>query len=426
MRVSGNDVKNSNYHYQQQQQQQREINRINLLKKNLEVKTNFSNKQSNRQGSGKYNGNNAYNYFGNNFGNNNYNNNNNNNIAKGLYIINETKEYKKNDVGRNKKGKNTGREEFSSDKIGKNKNNIINNSENVYNGLRSENSTKYSNKKRFEYERKNNNNIINNNKNISNNNSHRDKEKERKQKLEEAKRKLRRESKNTNLNSDGVIWMRGMENYVEKRDESVNDPNVNKDNIVSKINDNLPTNETDRLQYEDLIINSNKKEINGKNLLPLNNNFININLNNYSYEEMNEEEINSNNKLYEDLLMKKETLNYIDNNANNGMKSSNNNQDIFANLKEDLNYENNLEINENKVIEDVWDDIANDFGKELTQNISNIIKKYVKDDMLSYDYSKITENIVKDLKYKNIEENIIEKAINKIPDIYFLVLCNKL
>jgi hypothetical protein len=76
MRVSGNDVKNSNYHYQQQQQQQREINRINLLKKNLEVKTNFSNKQSNRQGSGKYNGNNAYNYFGNNFGNNNYNNNN--------------------------------------------------------------------------------------------------------------------------------------------------------------------------------------------------------------------------------------------------------------------------------------------------------------------------------------------------------------
>ena len=425
MRASGNDVKNSNYHYQQQQQ--REINRINLLKKNLEVKTNFSNKQSNRQGSGKYNGNNAYNYFGNNFGNNNYNNNNNNNNAKGLYIINEAKEYKKNDVGRNKKGKNTGREEFSSDKIGKNKNNIINNSENIYNGLKSENSTKYSNKKRFEYDRKNNNNIINNNNNnLSNNNSHRDKEKERKQKLEEAKRKLRRESKNTNLNSDGVIWMRGMENYVEKRDESVNDPNANKDNTVLKTNDNLPTKETDRLQYEDLINNSNKKEINGKNLLPLNNNFININLNNYSYEEMNEEEINSNNKLYEDLLMKKETLNYIDNNTNNGMKINNNSQDIFANLKEDLNYENNLEINENKVIEDVWDDIANDFGKELTQNISNIIKKYVKDDMLSYDYSKITENIVKDLKYKNIEENIIEKAINKIPDIYFLVLCNKL
>ena len=117
----------------------------------------------------------------------------------------------------------------------------------------------------------------------------------------------------------------------------------------------------------------------------------------------------------------------VENNTNTGIKTNNNNsQDIFANLKDDLNYENNLEINENKVIEDVWDDITNEFGKEISQNISKIIQKYVNDEMLSYDYSKITENIVKDLKYKNIEENIIEKAINKIPDIYFLVLCKKL
>ena len=416
LRSSGNDSKNINYHYQQQ----REQNRINQLKKNLEAKPIYNNK-SNRQGSGKYNGNNLYN---NNYGNNNIINS--NNIGRGLYIINESKEYKRNDGGRNKKGKNMGREEFSSDKIGKNmqnKNNI--NNDNAYNGLRSENSAKYnnSNKKRIEYDKKSNN-FINNISN--NNNSHRDKEKERRQKLEEAKRKLRRESKNTNLNSDGVIWMRGMENYVEKKEESSNNSNIinNLDNINSRINDNLITNEltndTDKIQYEDLIMNSNKKEINGKNLLPLNNIH-----NNYSLDEMNEEEINSNNKLYEDLLQKRENIDYIDT-SNNGIKNINNSEDIIANLKEDLNYENNLEINENKVIEDVWDDVLNDFGKELSENISVIIKKYVNDDMISYDYSKITENIIKDLKNKKVEENVIGKAINKIPDIYFLVLNNKL
>ena len=272
----------------------------------------------------------------------------------------------------------------------------------------------------MEYDKRNSN-IINNSNNSLSNNSHRDKEKERKKNLEEAKRKFRCEKKNTNLNSDGVIWMRGMENYVEKKEEPVIDTNnYSNNNKDSRFNDILTTKETEKLEYDDLINNSKKKEINGKNLLPLNNNFININ---YSYDEMNEEDIINNNKLYEDLLMKKD----IENNTNNGMKTSNkDSQDIFANLKDDLNYENNLEINENKVIEDVWDDITNDFGKEISQNISNIIQKYVNDDMLSYDYSKITENIVKDLKYKNIEENIIEKAINKIPDIYYLVLCKKL
>ena len=46
--------------------------------------------------------------------------------------------------------------------------------------------------------------------------------------------------------------------------------------------------------------------------------------------------------------------------------------------------------------------------------------------MLSYDYSKLKESIIKDLKFKNKSASIIEKAVNKIPDIYYLVLCNKL
>lgn len=418
LRVSANDTKKMNYHYQKQQMKQ---NKINLLKKELEPKPNNIINKSNRQGFGKYNGNNGNFLY-------NYNNNNGNNIVGGFY--NEGKDYRNNDSKRNKKNKNMGREEFSSDKINKNNQNKINMNDNIYNGLKSENSTKMnSNKKRMEYERKNTNNLLNNNNNLlNNNNSHRDKDKERKQKLEEVKRKLRRENKNKISNQDGVIWMRGMENYSDKKDDVVKDLNLinNTDNLASRITDNTEEPVIDRIQYDDLNI---KNEISGKNLLPLNN-IANTNINNYSndsHDDINEEEINNNNKLYEDFF-KGEVLNYNENNNYyNGVKNMNNNsQDNCPNLTDSLLYEKNMEINESKVTEDIWNEISNDFGKELTINISSIIKKNVYDEMLSYDYNKITENIIKDLKNKNISSNLIERAINKIPDIYYLILCNKL
>ena len=71
-------------------------------------------------------------------------------------------------------------------------------------------------------------------------------------------------------------------------------------------------------------------------------------------------------------------------------------------------------------------DIKIEFGNELPSNISNIIKKYVNDDILTYDYSKITENIIKECKKNNISQDIIEKAIKQIPDFYYLILCKKL
>ena len=226
--------------------------------------------------------------------------------------------------------------------------------------------------------------------------------------------------------------MRGMENYSEQNREK-----KNPENEITNINDiTAPTqNETEiHNELKDFILNSNKKDINGKNILPLNNitnNLININKNNFNYsiDEMSEEEINSNNKLYEDYF-KGEIINYNENFNNNlnGMKksSSNNNQDYVNILKEDLIDENNLEINDDKVVEDIWKEISNDFGMELSQNISKVINKYVNDDILSYDYIDITENIVKDLKYQKISDTLIEKAIIKIPEIYFLILCNKL
>jgi len=395
---------------------------INYLKKNLEPNARELNTKSNRHGKFNGNNNNIINYG-------NMNNN------KGLFEIKEGKDYKRNDTGRNKKGKIVGREEFSSDKMGKNiqnNKNMIN--ENIYNGLRSENSSKYnnSNKKRMNYDKKNNNNINVNNSNLkksSNNISNR--EKERRQKLEEVKRKFRRENKNNRINQDGVEWMSGMENYREKKEEKYLENNNNIENLNIMISDNQ-TNTNDinessnNNMYEDLTSKSNKKEINGKNLLHLDD-ISNINLKNFSNDYMNEEEINNNNKLYEDVMKgDSNNLNYIENENNNNGKSTNYTELLNSNLSENLNYENNLEINGDKVSEDIWKDIIKDFGKDISQNISKIIKKYINDDMITYDFSKITDNIVKDLKYKNISKSLIEKAINKIPDIYYLILCNKL
>ena len=399
----GNNNRNKNYHYQH-----REQNNNNLLKKNYEGKAIHYDNKSNRQLEGKYNGNNLY---GHNYANNNKKNN--VNISSGFMVI--------NDNGRNRKAKVIGRLEFSSDKNGKNiqNNNNNNNNENLYNGLRSENSIRYnnSNKKKIENDKKNYNI------NIS---SNRDKDKERRQKLEEAKRRIKRENQNKKFNQDGVMWMKGMENYVEKKGEIANNLNNinNPDNFDSKIsniiNSTNDISESDKMLYNDLISNSNRKEKNENNNLS---NLYNINNNTYSKDYINEEEINNNNKLYEDLLKGENSNNNDENNLN---VIKNNNQDLLVNLNEDLNYGNNLEINEDKVSENTWNEIRKDFGNELLQNISNIIKKYVNDDMLSYDFSKISESVLKDLKYKNTSATIIEKAINKIPDIYYLILCNKI
>ena len=395
-----NNNKKYNYHYLKNELEKAN-NNIDFLKKNLEGKPNQMNINNNK---------NKQNFI----------NNSNNN-----YI-------------RNKKAK---------------MNNYINNNNdlNIITGHRLiENSAKFepnsnSKQKRIEYLKKNNpNNINNNNKikiintptnnNVSNNNNYnikssRDKEKERKRNLDEAKRKGKQNNKNQNPES-GVFWMRGMENFEEKK---INNNNFLNDNINNYINNNINNNinnkttnitENDQRLCNDLIggKNSGKKEINGKNLLLLNNinlnNLNKINLNNNSNENDLIKE-NNNDLLFKD-LMGQENNNIIYN------QNINNENSYYIRLKENLNYEKDLNINNDLVSDNIFNDIANEFGNELSENISNIIKKYINDDILNYDYNKITENIIKECKKNNIEQNLIEKAINQIPDFYYLILCKRL
>ena len=405
------DKKNNYHYYQQQINKEQEKNSFDLLKKNLEGKANQLNINKNK---GKQN-------YGN-------------------FMINNSGY--NNGYNRNKKGKFFTKDELISEKISKNNININNSEFNIINGHRNiDNSSKFepnsgSKQRKIEYIRKNNsnkikivntpsnniNNYLNNNINNYNIKSNREKEKERKKNLEEIKRKGKQ---NKNQNEEGnVVWMKGMENFIEKKE--INYQNEIYQNNINNIN-NKTTNitENDKRLCNDLILgkNSDKKEINGKNLMLLNNinlnnlNQMNImNINN-SNDFLSQEEIKENNNdLYED-MMKQENNNNI---------YYNNNENSYKQLKDNISYEDDLNINEEFVNDNIYNNISNEFGNELSQNISNIIKKYVNDDILTYDYAKITENIIKECKKNNISQNLVEKAINQIPDFYYLILCKRL
>ena len=407
LHVSGSDPKYLNYHYQKDLKEKEQMERaqqykIDILKKELlgDAQTiHFVNK--NKYGAAKYGGNNNNVYNSNNHNKNNINN----KYVGGFFYLNSNynKDNKKVEIKNSKKAygnKNVLREELSSDKVAKGLKNYANNNDikDSYNKQRGGDSSKHRNSYKKQIEVSTNNNTNNVSKKTNNNNygessnSYREKEKERKQNLEEFKKKMKQNKKKSNQD-DLVIWMKGMENYSEKKNY-----------------------ESNKIDLFDIEVHQKEDSLNGNNN---NDSELNINElknnNNYNEECWNEEEINNNNKLYEDLMKGGE-------NYNNGGNIKE------YNLTESLNfnYEKNPEINEDKIDGDISKELDDDFGKELTKNISQIIKKYVNDDMLTYDYDKLTETIHKDLSYKKIPSSTILKAINKIPDIYYLILRNKL
>ena len=396
--------KRNNYHYYKKELDKGSNNNYDFLRKNLEGKPNQininSNKNKNRQNMGNF--------------------------------INNGHNYNNNGFIRNKKGKM-----ISKDNININSNNT---DFNFVNGHRViDNSAKFvpnsgSNQRKIEYSKRNSNNsnkikIINtpaNNININNSHnynikSNREKEQERKKEIDELKKKGKQ---NKNQNGEFVFWMKGMEKFDEKKGNEIIKKTNNQNNNVNNSN-NKTTNitENDQRLCNDLILgkNSGKKEIKGKNLMFLNN----INLNDLSKINKNnsndfliEQVIKEKNDLYEDMM--KQNNNIIYNQPNNNEDSS------YKRLKENLNFETDINIDNEIVTSNIFNDISSEFGTELSENISNIIKKYVNDDILTYDYSKITENIIKECKKNNINQNLIEKAINQIPDFYYLILCKRL
>ena len=328
---NNNNEKKMNYHYNQQQQQQNEQDKgfIDFLKKNLEGKAIQSNINKNKK------------YF-----------NNVNNINNSAYSNNfmRNKKIIKNSAG---------------GELYYNNNNDYNN----INGFKYiENTPKYepnsgTKQRKIEYMKKNSNNSnkirivnsqINNSNNYNNIKSSREKEIERKKNLEIAKKKGK-QSKEQNNGKD-VVWMKGMENYNENKNEIINNQNIDNFDNIKNITTNIT--ENDKKLCDDLIL--------GKNSANKEKNYI-VNSN----EFFNEEAIKANKNLFEDLMQQDNGNNiYYDELINNNEKIS------YSQLKENYNNQNiDIDINEELVCDNILNEISNEYLKELSENIFYYIIK---------------------------------------------------
>jgi NIMA (never in mitosis gene a)-related kinase len=95
---------------------------------------------------------------------------------------------------------------------------------------------------------------------------------------------------------------------------------------------------------------------------------------------------------------------------------------------EDTNYvaNNSQKVNELQIVDLIKDEIDKDIGKEMSHEFSKLIKKYINDDIIFFDYDDIVSKIRNELQKSNYMMSDIEKAVLKIPDIYYLILKHKL
>lgn len=201
-------------------------------------------------------------------------------------------------------------------------------------------------------------------------------------------KKLKKENLK-NIQDGNVIWMKGMDNYINNYEKRLEKENQR------------------HLQYS-----SNNSKNSKKYMID------------YDSQKM----------IYEmDQLQSSQP--YVDINAFNYDEYT---DDVNKDLSRDNNYymHSNKKYNDNDLTtevknEDSIDDIIkcgveNDIGKDNLIEFSNVIKNFVNDDVLESDINVIEDNIKKELEKKNILHSIIEKTIEKLPDIYYLILNNKI
>ena len=88
---------------------------------------------------------------------------------------------------------------------------------------------------------------------------------------------------------------------------------------------------------------------------------------------------------------------------------------------------NERDSNKERNMDDIMkSEIDHELGKDMASDFALSIKKYVNDDICYFDYDEIKSKIKNDYAKKNWPTSIVEKAIIKIPDIYYLILKNKL
>jgi NIMA (never in mitosis gene a)-related kinase len=205
----------------------------------------------------------------------------------------------------------------------------------------------------------------------------------------------------------------------------------------NKLNYERNRNSKDKNQFKNLIDQINDK-IQNHSQNPMNeiDQFLeNQNLKNsyskYSNSSKKLEEKNlKNEKDINDYFEHKNNLDYQNtkNEKNDSFELSNNEEnDIsYFNYKKQIGSTNASSINENNIDQNVINELNSELGKDIFLDMVDIIKKNMNDEMISYDYEQIIKNIRDNYIKKNLPKIAIERAIIKIPEIYFLILRKKI
>ena len=83
------------------------------------------------------------------------------------------------------------------------------------------------------------------------------------------------------------------------------------------------------------------------------------------------------------------------------------------------------QLNEKAMDEKLKATFTKEIGKDILCDFVKLLKQFINPDILTFDFDEITDKLKKEFKKKNVSHQIIEKVINRIPEIYYLVLKNK-
>jgi hypothetical protein len=248
--------------------------------------------------------------------------------------------------------------------------------------------------------------------------------------LKEFMKKMKDTIKKDPNNDDNVIWLKGMDNYIEPREREKyihkrNDKLVEKLDRIDKdlinINNNLLSNNTPKeiknskykdlkefLETQKMLVELEKIQNEELEEVPLDN----------EDEEFNEDILNEFKSLDEDLLAAQERdLEYIENEIIE--LDLHNNIGIPLRKESETIMSDNVELNYDNFEQHLRQEVENELGKDIYIKVYRILANSLNTEILNFDRNKLDKKIKDEQGFINIDIDIV---LSKLPDIYCIIL----
>ncbi len=98
------------------------------------------------------------------------------------------------------------------------------------------------------------------------------------------------------------------------------------------------------------------------------------------------------------------------------------NNEINSTEYSDYEYKLDMLNDSGKIVLSIRKDIENELGLNLFNRVYDIIDKSLNDKCQNFDMNHLSNLIKSNIKGNSGYENLFESAVNKIPDIYFLII----